>query len=137
MLQLWIFLKRVWTFLRRKEFYKTLLCIDVGTDRMPFDDDDFDVVVCCGGIAPAHISPVVIKEWTRIVKPGGIISFTIRRCYIEIMQGQEEFYSKKLAEKCDEALEDLKNNKKAEVTLKKEIPHLENSPAVIYVLKVL
>ncbi|XP_071823767.1 methyltransferase-like protein 27 [Apostichopus japonicus] len=124
-------------FSEKKGIYKKLFCVDVGTDGMPFNDNEFDVLACCGGIVPNHISPVAIEEWTRIVKQGGIIVLSIRRCYIEIMQGQEELYSKKLAEKCDEVLEDLKNTKKVEVTLKKEVPYLENSPAVIYVLKVL
>ncbi|PIK48033.1 hypothetical protein BSL78_15095 [Apostichopus japonicus] len=122
----------------KKGIYKKIVRAFIGTDRMPFDDNEFDAIVCCSGVLPTHISPDAFREWVRILKPGGFFSFSIRRCYLEVMQGEEEFYSKPFADKIDEVLQDLEQNNKVEILPRRECPeYIENSPAYFYVIKVL
>ncbi|KAJ8042343.1 hypothetical protein HOLleu_13371 [Holothuria leucospilota] len=60
---------------------------------MPFEDNEFDALVCCGCIVPAYISPSCFPKWVRIVRPGGSLVIVLRRCYIELQKDEEEFYS--------------------------------------------
>ncbi|XP_071823765.1 methyltransferase-like protein 27 [Apostichopus japonicus] len=122
----------------KKGIYQKLFCFDIGKDKMPFNDHEFDALTCIGCIVPAHISPDAIRELIKIVKPGGVFIFSSRECFIEVIQGEEEFYSQKFSEKFHEVMEDLKNTKKLELMSKKKLPEVvKNYPTILYVYKVL
>lgn len=103
----------------QKGVYKNLFCVTVGEERMPFGDNEFDALVCCGCIAPAHISPSCFPEWVRIVRPGGSIVIVLRRCYVELQKDEEEFYSQSLGESFEANIRHLEDSKKWKAISKK------------------
>jgi len=48
---------------------------DVG-DRFPFDDDSFHAVICIDAANHFLDRPHVLREWARVLKPGGRMLFT-------------------------------------------------------------
>nr|XP_004226988.1 uncharacterized protein LOC101242218 isoform X1 [Ciona intestinalis]XP_026693696.1 uncharacterized protein LOC101242218 isoform X1 [Ciona intestinalis] len=48
-------------------------------ERMTYDDDSYDVIVSIGGFSRTHIQPECIKEVLRILKPGGLFWFSVRK----------------------------------------------------------
>jgi SAM-dependent methyltransferase len=46
------------------------------SERLPFPDETFDAVVCIDAINHLPDRPRVVKEWRRVLKPGGRIAFT-------------------------------------------------------------
>ncbi|KAJ8042340.1 Methyltransferase-like protein 27 [Holothuria leucospilota] len=127
----------------KKGVYKKLICDEVGDQRMPFDDDEFDVLVCSGCIAPAHISPTCFPEWVRIIKPGGRVVIVMRRCYIELLKGEEEYFSQTLKEMFDTSVRDLEESKKWEVVTREVFAGFleggghEKSDGIVLVFKIL
>ncbi|KAF4126906.1 Ribosomal protein L11 methyltransferase (PrmA) [Geosmithia morbida] len=61
---------------RKAGVYRHLDTADLST-RLVHDDDRYDVVCCVGTLTQAHVGPVVLDEFVRIVKPGGYIVATI------------------------------------------------------------
>lgn len=59
----------------------------------PFSDARFDAVVCAGCMSPGHASPASYAEFCRVVKPGGLIAFSIPRVYYESEEGQSHRYA--------------------------------------------
>jgi len=53
----------------------------------PFEDAAFDAVVCAGCLAPGHASPATYAEFCRIVRPGGLVAFSIPEAYLEAAEG--------------------------------------------------
>ncbi|XP_071823766.1 methyltransferase-like protein 27 [Apostichopus japonicus] len=122
----------------KKGIYQKLVCDQVGKERMPFIDNEFDALVCIGCLGPAHISPVAFREWVRIVKPGGVTVFSVRHCYLQVTQGEEELHSERFAENFNEILEELRSTKKMEILTKENVPNfMGNSHAFVYAMKVL
>ncbi|XP_071850124.1 methyltransferase-like protein 27 [Apostichopus japonicus] len=107
----------------KKGVYKKLSCVEVGKKKMPFDDNEFDVLVASGCVLPTHISPDALREWVSIVKPGGFILFSIRRVFLELIEGEETYYSKEFVEHLNQVLEELEKTKKAEVIFKRDCPN--------------
>ncbi|XP_071490538.1 methyltransferase-like protein 27 [Diadema antillarum] len=62
--------------------YDSLHNCDVMKDKLPFDDDSFDALLCVGGFMPSHVNQAVFPEFRRVVKPGGIILIAMREKYI-------------------------------------------------------
>jgi len=54
----------------------------------PFNDAHFDAIVCAGCLAPGHASPATYAEFCRILRPGGLVAFSIPRTYYESIEGQ-------------------------------------------------
>ena len=46
-------------------------------DRLPFADNDYDAALCVGVFTHGHVDSEGLNELSRIVKPGGILCFTI------------------------------------------------------------
>ncbi|HJL51391.1 MAG TPA: class I SAM-dependent methyltransferase [Arenicellales bacterium] len=46
-------------------------------DKLPFTDSEYDVALCVGVFTHGHVGSDRLNELVRIVKPGGIICFTI------------------------------------------------------------
>ena len=46
------------------------------TGRLPFSDSTFDAITCIDAINHFPDRPIVIAEWVRILKPGGLLLFT-------------------------------------------------------------
>jgi len=44
--------------------------------RLPFDDETFDAIMCIDSMNHFHNRPFVLSEWKRVLKPGGQILFT-------------------------------------------------------------
>jgi len=52
-----------------------------------FKDGYFDAVLCAGCLAPGHASPVTYSEFCRVVKPGGLVVFSIPSEYYYSAEG--------------------------------------------------
>ena len=56
--------------------FKSLERIDLNK-KLIYEDDKFDTVFCVGTFTFGHVKAKALSEFTRIVKSGGIIGFTI------------------------------------------------------------
>jgi len=54
----------------------------------PFEENEFDAIVCAGCLAPGHASPTTYAEFCRVLKPGGLVAFSVPRAYYESAEGQ-------------------------------------------------
>lgn len=45
---------------------------------LPFGDDQFEGLVSVGVLTQAHAAPDCMREWVRVVRPGGVVVFTLR-----------------------------------------------------------
>ncbi|MEX0430356.1 class I SAM-dependent DNA methyltransferase [Spiribacter insolitus] len=61
----------------RKGIYGERMQADM-KHRLPVDDDAYDAVVCTGTFTYGHVTGDAFDELVRIVRPGGVIVFTIR-----------------------------------------------------------
>ncbi len=61
----------------KKDVYKQLIQADL-TRPMDIADSSYDALVCAGTLTYGHVGPDVFDEFLRVVKPGGIVCFTIR-----------------------------------------------------------
>lgn len=61
----------------RFESYITLMRHDAG-DRLPFDDDAFDVVTCLEALEFLPDPQTALKEMCRVLRPGGTLLTSIR-----------------------------------------------------------
>ena len=62
----------------KKNVYKSLHLMDL-TQKLNFEDDTFDAIVCAGTFTCGHVGPEAFAEMVRITKSGGYISFTVRK----------------------------------------------------------
>ncbi|MDE2764999.1 MAG: class I SAM-dependent methyltransferase [Chloroflexota bacterium] len=65
-----------------KGVYRTLRQVDL-TERAPIDDDTYDGCLCVGTLTHGHVPASAIDELVRVVKPGGLFVYTLRRDIIE------------------------------------------------------
>jgi ubiquinone/menaquinone biosynthesis C-methylase UbiE len=49
------------------------------TQKLDFEDNSFDAIVCAGTFTCGHVGPKALYEMVRITKNGGYISFTVRK----------------------------------------------------------
>lgn len=121
-----------------KGVYKKVIRVDPEDRKLPFEDNTFDALVSSGSVVPNHISPTAFYEWVRIVKSGGIIIFSIRRCYLEVTKANEDLYSKSFKDDLSKVLEDLEQTAKLKLIFKKDFPeYLEHWSAVLFGAKVM
>jgi len=60
-----------------KAFVKELKRFDLGITPLPYSDHLFDHVICCGVFHFFGEPGPIVKEISRVLKPGGIFAFTI------------------------------------------------------------
>ncbi|KAJ8048731.1 Methyltransferase-like protein 27 [Holothuria leucospilota] len=122
----------------KKYVYQKLVCAEVGKEKLPFDENCFDAVLCCGTFMPTHMSPECLPELVRIVKPGGIIVVLMGQRYIEVVAGDEECFCKYYQLEFDEVNRDLERSKKWKLISKSVFPNLvANKAALSFVWEVL
>ena len=69
---------------KKKKVYKRFICASLSDQRIPeVETGEYDVLICVGVFAIAHVPPVALLEMTRMVRPGKMH----HSCYIE------QFYS--------------------------------------------
>ena len=62
----------------KKNVYQSLSLGDL-TQKLDFEDDTFDAVICAGTFTCGHVGPEALNEIIRITKSRGYISFTVRK----------------------------------------------------------
>jgi len=60
-----------------KTFVKELKRFDLRTAPLPYSDHSFDHVICCGVFHFLGELGPIVKEISRVIKPGGVFAFTI------------------------------------------------------------
>ncbi|XP_070577796.1 methyltransferase-like protein 27 [Ptychodera flava] len=74
---------------RKKAVYKNLICAALGPHPLEgASEDSYDAIVSSGCfVSEGHLNDSVLKEWTRIVKPGGYIVITVNARYVGLVEG--------------------------------------------------
>ncbi|XP_071823768.1 methyltransferase-like protein 27 [Apostichopus japonicus] len=121
----------------QKGLYKKLVCAQVGKENMPFNDDEFDGLVCSGCMVPSHMSPSCFREWVRVVKPGGIIALVMRRAYVELLEGEEEYFYDYYKNEFDTVVEELDEGKRWQLSKIYFPGYLKDCAGLALVAKVL
>jgi len=62
---------------RSKSFAQALNLYDLMTDQIPYEDNYFNHVICCGVLHFTGHLKDLFTDVKRVIKPGGIFSFTI------------------------------------------------------------
>ena len=62
----------------KKNVYESLSLCDL-TQKIDFEDNSFDAIVCAGTFTCGHVGPEALNEMIRITKKDGYISFTVRK----------------------------------------------------------
>ena len=62
----------------KKNVYESLSLCDL-TQKIEFEDNSFDAIVCAGTFTCGHVGPEALNEMIRIAKNDGYISFTVRK----------------------------------------------------------
>ncbi len=62
----------------KKNVYKALSLCDL-TQKLKFENNSFDAIVCAGTFTCGHVGPEALNEMVRITKNEGYISFTVRK----------------------------------------------------------
>ena len=55
----------------KKNVYQSLSLCDL-TQKLNFEDDTFDAVICAGTFTCGHVGPEALYEMVRIAKSGGL-----------------------------------------------------------------
>ena len=74
--------------------YKHTKVVDLA-ERLPFDDDQFDLVTCVGVMTNLEPSGPCLPEFVRAIKPGGLVCFTHCTDKINEWMPQQEAMEKK------------------------------------------
>lgn len=61
---------------RKKSVYRDLRVEDM-TQKLSYDTDSYDAVICVGTFTHAHVGPKGFNELIRITRPGGVIVATV------------------------------------------------------------
>jgi SAM-dependent methyltransferase len=56
---------------------------------LPFDDNSFDAMICIDAINHLPDRPAILRDWARVLKPGGILVFTDPIVVTGILTGEE------------------------------------------------
>ena len=60
-----------------KNVYQSLGLANL-TEKLTFNDNTFDAIICAGTFTCGHVGPEALLEMLRVTKTGGYISFTVR-----------------------------------------------------------
>ncbi|XP_020620874.1 uncharacterized protein LOC110058564 [Orbicella faveolata] len=64
---------------KKKDIYKKLICAPLTEKRIPeIQTGEYHALISTGALVIAHVQPEALGEMTRMVKPGGLLCFTMR-----------------------------------------------------------
>ena len=66
-------------------------------ETLPIESDQYEAALCVGVFTHGHVGPSRLEELTRIVKPGGILCFTVNEDVYESYGFDEAIMSQELA----------------------------------------
>jgi SAM-dependent methyltransferase len=66
-------------------------------ETLPIEGDQYEAAICVGVFTHGHVGPSRLEELTRIVKPGGILCFTVNEDVYESYGFDEAIKSQELA----------------------------------------
>ena len=73
---------------RTKNCYGRLEQADLQQKLTAFADDTYDAMTCCGVFLQGHVGAEAIPELARILKPGGLMVFSVRPTFFEETEAQ-------------------------------------------------
>ena len=65
-------------------------------EELDIETDSYDSWICVGTFTEAHVRGNCMPELVRIVKPGGLICFTIRNCVVDDPDYEYNVYMQRL-----------------------------------------
>mmetsp|Transcript_5019 Transcript_5019/g.8903 ORF Transcript_5019/g.8903 Transcript_5019/m.8903 type:complete len:256 (-) Transcript_5019:35-802(-) len=69
---------------QEKNWYNHLQTLDLNEPPFPFPDRSFDALACVGTMT--YVDPAALREFCRLVEPGGLICFTSRTDKLDRVQ---------------------------------------------------
>ncbi|XP_078377448.1 methyltransferase-like protein 27 [Oculina patagonica] len=73
---------------KKRNVYKKLICTSLNEQRnQEIETGEYDALISTGTLSAAHVRPEALDEMIRMVKAGGLLSFTLR---IQDMKEYEE-----------------------------------------------
>ncbi|XP_038055082.1 methyltransferase-like protein 27 [Patiria miniata] len=115
-----------------KGVYERLICDSVGKNKLKgVTDGYYSGLLCVGAIAAGHISQDAFPEFTRIVKKGGIMVFTVSKVTLPT-DGQIQ---KKIIQGIQDAINDLVRTGVWEVVEKTSITYLHDNEADRFIIR--
>ncbi|KAL4231000.1 hypothetical protein ACF0H5_011373 [Mactra antiquata] len=113
----------------KRHIYKHLYKEFIDDKTLPIDDGVYDCLVISGGLGESHIPCSGLNEMIRIVKPGGLILFVMRKEYLTCV----DEYNDRL----EPYIATLEKDNKLEVIERKEVPKYSfNNDGIIFKMKV-
>ncbi|XP_006814704.1 methyltransferase-like protein 27 [Saccoglossus kowalevskii] len=71
-----------------KGCYRQLICAKLNEHPiMTIKPDTYDGIVCCGAFIDGHLNDKCLIEWSRILKPNGIICICLNTKFISQLEG--------------------------------------------------
>lgn len=84
---------------KKLNIYKEFICAPLSAEPIAeIATNQYDALICVGTLTVGHVKPVALDEILRIVKPGGIIGFTLRRDIYEETGPEKCGYREKMSE---------------------------------------
>ncbi|WP_029896901.1 class I SAM-dependent DNA methyltransferase [Desulfohalovibrio reitneri] len=80
----------------KKGVYRECMQVDM-SKPMDIADNAYDALICVGTFTYGHVTPEAFEEVIRVVKPGGIVTFTVR----EGAYDEHDYRPKMLQLECD------------------------------------
>jgi len=72
---------------KEKRVYTNFIQDFIGLERpVPVENGAYDLLTACGGFGEGHIPPSALHEMIRVVRPGGLISISLREEYLEYVE---------------------------------------------------
>ncbi|XP_067657961.1 methyltransferase-like protein 27 isoform X1 [Haliotis asinina] len=68
---------------KKQNHYKNYMQLGIGADKLPIDDNAYDLAIVSGAMGEGHIPCEALHEMARIVRPGGIISISMREEFLD------------------------------------------------------
>lgn len=107
---------------RDKNLYKNLICASITDEKIDeIEDGCYDGLTCGAALTVGHIKPSGLNEIVRLVKPGGLVCFTMR---IDVHDGKGYGYKEKMDELTEAGV--------WEIVEKAETPYFAISPITLY-----
>lgn len=108
-----------------KSLYKNFYVAYLG-ENLEIETNAYDAILCVGTFAMGHARGKAMPELQRVVKPGGLICFTVRNCVLD--DPEYEFHK---------YMDMLVNEKKWKMVGKTQEPYLLTVKCTVYVYQVL
>lgn len=81
---------------KKKNVFKKFICAPLNDQQNPeVKTGEYDVMICIGTLASAHVKPAAMVEMIRMIRIGGLISFNIRYGELETYQPKMEELEKR------------------------------------------